>query len=71
MLIDRVVVTTDAVEIRYVIPTAARSEHTRFCHLRADYLRREPMPLVAGGGCLFIHAPSIAYSPVREIAQLT
>jgi len=37
----------------------------------ANDLRREPMPRVAGGGCLFIHAPSIAYSPVRETAQLT
>lgn len=37
LLIDRVVVTDDVVEIRYVIPTAASSEHVRFCHLRLDY----------------------------------
>jgi len=36
-LIDRVVVTDDAVEIRYVVPTSPRGEHTRFCHLRLDY----------------------------------
>ena len=37
LLIDRVVVTNDEVEIRYVIPTSPSSEHTRFCHLRKDY----------------------------------
>jgi site-specific DNA recombinase len=37
LLIDRVVVTDEEVEIRYVIPTHPRSEHVRFCHLRKDY----------------------------------
>jgi site-specific DNA recombinase len=37
LLIDRVVVTDDAVEIRYVIPTTEASAHTRFCQLRTDY----------------------------------
>jgi site-specific DNA recombinase len=37
LLIDRVVVTDDEVEIRYVVPTSSRGEHTRFCHLRLDY----------------------------------
>jgi site-specific DNA recombinase len=37
LLIDRVVVTNDEVEIRYVIPTSPNGEHTRFCHLRKDY----------------------------------
>src|ERR1700694_1786179 len=37
LLIDRVVVTEEEVEIRYVIPTSSRSEHIRFCHLRLDY----------------------------------
>ena len=37
LLIDRVVVTNDEVEIRYVIPTRPAGEHTRFCHLRKDY----------------------------------
>ena len=37
LLIDRVVVTDDEVEIRYVVPTGPRGEHTRFCHLRLDY----------------------------------
>ena len=37
LLVDRVVVTMDEVEIRYVIPTSLRSEHIRFCHLHTDY----------------------------------
>ena len=37
LLIDRVLVTNDEVEIRYVVPTHPRSETTRFCHLRKDY----------------------------------
>jgi site-specific DNA recombinase len=34
LLIDRVVVTGEEVEIRYVIPTSSKGETTRFCHLR-------------------------------------
>jgi site-specific DNA recombinase len=37
LLIDRVVIDDDQVEIRYVIPTSKAGEQTRFCHLRADY----------------------------------
>jgi group II intron reverse transcriptase/maturase len=37
LLIDRVIVTMDEVEIRYVIPTSPQSEHLRFCHLHTDY----------------------------------
>jgi site-specific DNA recombinase len=37
LVIDRVVVTGEEVEIRYVIPTSKSSEQLRFCHLRLDY----------------------------------
>ena len=37
LLLDRVVVTDEEVEIRYVIPTSQSSEQVRFCHLRLDY----------------------------------
>jgi site-specific DNA recombinase len=37
LLIDRVVVTMEDVEIRYVIPTSPSSEQIRFCHLLTDY----------------------------------
>ena len=44
LLIDRVVVTDDMVEIRYVVPTSAAGEQQRFSLLRADYSRRGPRP---------------------------
>jgi site-specific DNA recombinase len=37
LLIDRVIVTDEQVEIRYVIPTSPAGEKMRFCHLRSDY----------------------------------
>ena len=37
LLVDRVLVINDQVEIRYVVPTHPRGETTRFCHLRKDY----------------------------------
>jgi site-specific DNA recombinase len=43
LLIDRVVVTGDEIEIRYVFPTSPQSEHVRFCHLRSDYFHH-PAP---------------------------
>ena len=42
LLIDRVVVTNDQVEIRYVIPTSKAGEQSRFCHLRIDYFGVPP-----------------------------
>jgi site-specific DNA recombinase len=42
--IDRVVLTNEEVQIRYVIPTSPRSEHIRFCHLRKDYFAPKPRP---------------------------
>jgi hypothetical protein len=45
LLIDRVIVTNEEVEIRYVIPTSSASERVRFCHLRLDYFHYPP----AGG----------------------
>jgi site-specific DNA recombinase len=48
LLIDRVVVTDDDVEIRYCIPTTPASEHVRFCHLRTDYFGGPPLDLGMG-----------------------
>src|SRR3712207_2152828 len=42
LLVDRVIVTDEEVEIRYVIPTDPSSEQVRFCHLRSDYLHHPP-----------------------------
>jgi len=49
LLIDRVIVTNEEVEIRYVIPTSPSSEQVHFCHLRLDYFYR---PVLAYGGYL-------------------
>ncbi len=43
LLIDRVVVTDEEVEIRYVVPTSPEGPHHPFCHLRTDNL-----PLLPG-----------------------
>lgn len=42
LLIDRVVVTGDTVEIRSVVPTSPDGPHYPFCMLRLDYLHRLP-----------------------------
>ncbi len=38
LLVDRVVVTEDEVEIRYVVPLSPEGERRRFCHLRKGNL---------------------------------
>jgi site-specific DNA recombinase len=38
LLIDRVIVSEEEVEIRYVVPTSPEGPHQPFCHLRTDYL---------------------------------
>lgn len=52
LLIDRVVVTDDDVEIRYAIPTSPSSEHVRFCHLRSDYFGYPHLLRIADGQVL-------------------
>jgi site-specific DNA recombinase len=42
LLIDRVVVTDDQVEIRYVLPTSPDGPHRPFCQLRKDHLDPPP-----------------------------
>src|SRR4051812_7942407 len=57
LLIDRVIVTDRAVEIRYVIPTGPEGERQPFWRLRTDYLRLVSQMAGAGavrplaGGC--------------------
>jgi site-specific DNA recombinase len=46
LLVDRVIVKNENVEIRYVIPTSPASEHIRFCHLRKDYFAPHPEPVI-------------------------
>jgi len=42
LLIDRVIVTDDQVEIRYVLPTSPDGPHRPFCQLRKDHLNAPP-----------------------------
>ena len=44
LLIDRVIVTDDQVEIRYVLPTSPDGPHHPFCQLRKDHLTGPPAP---------------------------
>ena len=44
LLIDRVIVTGEAVEIRYAIPIGPEGEREPFCRLRTDYQIRLPDP---------------------------
>ncbi len=44
LLVDRVVVTGEDVEIRYAIPTSRDGPHQPFCHLRTDYHESRPSP---------------------------
>ena len=48
LLIDRVIVTGDQAEIRYVLPTSPKGPHRPFCQLRKDHLDFPPLG-VAGG----------------------
>ncbi len=48
LLIDRVIVAGEEVEIRYVVPTSPDGPHQPFCHLRTDYLDGPPRREVAG-----------------------
>jgi site-specific DNA recombinase len=43
LLIDRVVVSNEEVEIHYVVPTNKASEQVHFSHLRADYRAGPPL----------------------------
>ena len=48
LLIDRVIINDDHVEIRYVIPTSPKGELSRFCHLRKDYFDGPPAAIQIG-----------------------
>jgi site-specific DNA recombinase len=50
LLVDRVIVTDEDVEIRYVVPTSLEGPHYPFCHLRKDYLAGLPGTVSFGQG---------------------
>ena len=73
LLIERVIVTDEEVEIRYVIPTDPSSEQVRFCHLRSDYLHHPAVTTellaalytLPGYACL--DAPATKESPTPRV----
>jgi site-specific DNA recombinase len=48
LLIDRVIVSDEEVEIRYVVPTSPEGPHQPFCQLRTDYLDGSPRRELSG-----------------------
>jgi site-specific DNA recombinase len=48
LLIDRVIVNDEEVEIRYVVPTSPEGPHQPFCHLRTDCLDGLPRWMLPG-----------------------
>ncbi len=64
LLIDRVVVTGEEVEIRYVIPTSPKGETFRFCHLRLDYFNRPVFPVQFQQACSISILGSEASEPI-------
>ena len=58
LLIDRVVVSNEEVEIRYVVPTNEASEQVHFSHLRTDYRARPPFHQKEGASVAMLQAVS-------------
>jgi site-specific DNA recombinase len=66
LLIDRVIVKNENVEIRYVIPTSPAGEHVRFCHLRKDYFGAIIRP---GHIRLPVEQPVLSQCSLRRISR--
>jgi site-specific DNA recombinase len=73
LLIDRVIVTHDQVEIRYVVPTSPNHAHVPFCQLRTNYLARLPRPVPLGEvppGCTRPNLPQDAVDHSSVVGPL-
>ena len=51
LLIDRVIIDHEQVEIRYVVPTGPQGETVPFCHLRLDYQQGLPVHRPSPAAC--------------------
>ncbi len=76
LLVDRVIVDDDKVEIRYVIPTSPQGEESRFCHLHKDYfdapartIKRNDMFRWQTQGVEFVGQKAIPCSAVVDLDQ--
>ncbi|HEV2244643.1 MAG TPA: recombinase family protein [Streptosporangiaceae bacterium] len=58
LLIDRVVITDDQAEIRYVLPTTPGGPHRPFCQLRIDHLDGPSTPIEGGQRPIDSQAPA-------------
>ncbi|MBA2616927.1 MAG: recombinase family protein [Rubrobacter sp.] len=67
LLIDRVIVSDEEVEIRYVVPTSPEGPHQPFCHLRTDYLDRLPGRILARQHPPRTPAPKQVKDGVRDV----
>ncbi|MBO0697457.1 MAG: recombinase family protein [Zavarzinella sp.] len=66
LLIDRVVVTGDTVEIRYAFPIGPAGEAGRFCHLRLDYFTTPCMRAGVGSLTVTIRHTSLVRQGLRN-----
>jgi len=69
LLIDRVVVTHEEVEIRYVIPTSSSGEQTRFCQLRSNYFQSQGQQVIFDHILLGRPAMDVGESQTRRIKR--
>ena len=69
LLVDRVIVTDGAVEIRYVIPTGPEGERQPFWRLRTDYLHRAPGRVLARQQAPLAAGPEQVEDRVQHGAQ--
>src|SRR3954470_24279743 len=70
LLIDRIVVTDETVEIRYVIPVGPEGERDPFCLLRTDYQGHLPGARGRRAGPAGAQAPAGAREGARVLRQL-
>ena len=70
LLVDRVIVTDEDVEIRYVVPTSPDPPHQPFCQLRTDYLHRLPGREVFGQEAPGDTAPEHVADAVHHLPEV-
>jgi site-specific DNA recombinase len=70
LLIDRVIVSDEEVEIRYVVPTSPEGPHQPFCQLRTDYLNGGPSGEVVGKQTPLATALQDVKDGVQDLAKI-
>jgi site-specific DNA recombinase len=70
LLIDRVIVTDDQVDIRYVLPTSPNGPHRPFCQLRKDHLAVLPPGFVLAADAIVLIRTLMSHCASPGIAVL-